>query len=76
MKSDYLYGARLAWQDRDTGFVFVWYGGHGVHLFSPRGKEVALWNVGNFCNAEARPREVVEAIKGLMRGKEYLNFVE
>lgn len=54
-------GARLVRYDAD-GFLYVWFGGHGVHAYDAAGTEVDYWSVGDFANDDADEREVAESM--------------
>lgn len=50
--------AKIKMRDSNTGYVLVWYGGHGIHAYDEAGNEVSFWNTGDFSKNEATAKEI------------------
>ena len=44
-----------------NGYWFVWYGGHGVHIYDERGEEVEFYNIGPFNEEETTLEKVKDS---------------
>lgn len=60
-------GAKYVRYVDDMELLFVWHGGHGIHVLNPEGgEEVELYNVGDFGREEATLDEVVQGVQEIL----------
>jgi hypothetical protein len=54
--------ARLVRYDSNADQLFVWFGGHGVHVYDATGTEVDYWSCGDFAQNDASADDVAESM--------------
>ncbi|BCV23259.1 hypothetical protein [Gelria sp. Kuro-4] len=59
-------GAKFVRFVEELGLLFVWNGGHGVHVYDMQGKEVDYYTVGDCANNEATYEEVAEGVQNIL----------
>lgn len=57
-------GARMVKYDPD-GYLLAWFGGHGIHVYDPTGREVGYWMTEGASN-DASPEEIEESMTARM----------
>ena len=62
-------GARFVKYDPD-GYVYAWFGGHGVHMYDVNGEEVDYWSTGDFAQNDADISDVQESMARRMLGED------
>jgi len=56
-------GAKYVKHDPNGGFIYAWYGGHQINIFTEDGQEIDVFNVGDFAEDSADYNTVVESIE-------------
>lgn len=70
--ANHLRGAKIVKKDPKRNLTLAWFGGHGVHVYDPKGEEVAFWSVGDFARDSAGPSEIEKSMNEAIRdGKDY-----
>ena len=70
-----LEGAQVVKEDKKNKFTIAWFGGHGIHVYNGKGKEVAFWNVESAQDSLTK-EEAEQSIDKNINTSEYLNLIE
>lgn len=64
---------RVRYDPRDDTLL-AWFGGHGIHVFDATGREIAMFNVGDFSMNDASVEAVERAMVDYLSDEDFQSW--